>query len=320
MVCRSLAEIIMNNKGTSCTQPSAKEHYQQRKASCLSQRLFFCCFKRELFSFFIACILGMVVLLQNGNAQVSRDTAAIPDTWVDDSTHYSIIRLSRREGTNTSFYFHNNPFIHSRDGKTDWMLYYGSTEMGRQLFVVDLSTKRSTQLTYQHLPMIGEIVARKHREAIYQCGDTIFATHLDTRLTRVLFVFPDTAHGTITTINADETLLAGTFTSGDAEQAIMKQYPLKSQFFRRIFEAHIPHFLFTIDLQSNCLKVVHQENDWTNHVQFSPTDPYCLMYCHEGPWEKVDRIWTMDVRDGSHRLMHQRTMENEIAGHEFLVP
>jgi len=42
-----------------------------------------------------------------------------------------------------------------------------------------------------------------------------------------------------------------------------------------------------------------------------------LMYCHEGPWQKVDRIWTIHT-DGSHNeLMHKRTMFMEIAGHEL---
>jgi oligogalacturonide lyase len=41
------------------------------------------------------------------------------------------------------------------------------------------------------------------------------------------------------------------------------------------------------------------------------------MYCHEGPWQSVDRIWTIHT-DGTHNeLMHKRTMAMEIAGHEF---
>jgi oligogalacturonide lyase len=269
-----------------------------------------------LIAYFQICI-GEV---PQGRAQQSRSEAAIPDSWTDTSTGHRIVRLSRRQGTNSSFYFHNNPFIPSADGSRDLMLYYGTTGSGNQLFVVDLSTHRSTQLTHQSLPLTGEIVAREHREAIYQCGDTVFATHIDSRATRVLYVFPDSVHGTITSLNADETLLAGTFNTGNAKQAIVKQYPLKSQFFKRIYEAHIPHFLFVIDLHTGLLTVIHRENEWTNHVQFSPADPFRLMYCHEGPWEKVDRIWTIDVRDGSTRLMHRRTMENEIAGHEFWSP
>ena len=65
--------------------------------------------------------------LYDGYAKSSPDSVAIPDNWIDSSTGHTILRLSRREGENTSFYFHNNPFIRSADGTSDWMLYYGST-------------------------------------------------------------------------------------------------------------------------------------------------------------------------------------------------
>ncbi len=41
------------------------------------------------------------------------------------------------------------------------------------------------------------------------------------------------------------------------------------------------------------------------------------MYCHEGPWHKVDRIWTIRSDGTENLLRHQRTMAMEIAGHEF---
>ncbi|HJZ75143.1 MAG TPA: oligogalacturonate lyase family protein, partial [Vicinamibacterales bacterium] len=37
----------------------------------------------------------------------------------------------------------------------------------------------------------------------------------------------------------------------------------------------------------------------------------------EGPWHKVDRIWTIRTDGSNRRLMHERTMDMEIAGHEF---
>ncbi len=75
--------------------------------------------------------------------------------------------------------------------------------------------------------------------------------------------------------------------------------------------------LFTIDLRTGAIKVLLHSTDWVNHLLFSPTDPELLMYCHEGPWQKVDRIWTIHT-DGTHNtLIHKRTMFMEIAGHEF---
>src|SRR6185295_16979858 len=82
--------------------------------------------------------------------------------------------------------------------------------------------------------------------------------------------------------------------------------------------ARLPMVLYTLDIKKGDVKPFFKgEGNWLNHVQFSPMDPALLMYCHEGPWHKVDRIWTIRV-DGTHRrLMHPRTMEMEIAGHEF---
>ena len=44
------------------------------------------------------------------------------------------------------------------------------------------------------------------------------------------------------------------------------------------------------------------------------------MFCHEGPWHKVDRIWTIRTDGSGLRKIHTRTMDMEIAGHEFFSP
>jgi oligogalacturonide lyase len=44
------------------------------------------------------------------------------------------------------------------------------------------------------------------------------------------------------------------------------------------------------------------------------------MFCHEGPWHKVDRIWTIRTDGTRLRKIHTRTMDMEIAGHEFFNP
>jgi hypothetical protein len=71
------------------------------------------------------------------------------------------------------------------------------------------------------------------------------------------------------------------------------------------------------NVKTGTLKKIYSENAWFNHIQFSPVDPDLLMFCHEGPWHKVDRIWTINVNGGYPVLMHKRTMDMEIAGHEF---
>ena len=41
------------------------------------------------------------------------------------------------------------------------------------------------------------------------------------------------------------------------------------------------------------------------------------MFCHEGTWHEVDRIWTIRADGTGLKKMHTRTMNMEIAGHEF---
>ena len=41
------------------------------------------------------------------------------------------------------------------------------------------------------------------------------------------------------------------------------------------------------------------------------------MFCHEGPWHKVDRIWTIRTDGTGLTKQHTRQMDMEIAGHEF---
>src|SRR5439155_20510035 len=81
--------------------------------------------------------------------------------------------------------------------------------------------------------------------------------------------------------------------------------------------ARRPMALYTINVKTGDVKIVYESNDWLNHVQMSPTDPTLIMYCHEGPWHKVDRIWTIRTDGSNRKLMHERSMDMEIAGHEF---
>ena len=242
----------------------------------------------------------------------------MPDQWIDKDTGHKIIHLTSREGENRSFYFHNNLFLPAVSGQNEKMIFSGKVGENMQLFSVDMKTGKADQITNKK-EVTGEIVAVRSREVYYQCGDSVFASGIENHKTRLIYVFPESARGHITTLNADETLLAGALNSPE-EAEILKQYPEKKDFFNRIYDAKLRRTLFTIPAKGGNLKPVYSENAWLNHIQFSPTDPELLMFCHEGPWHKVDRIWTVNVNGGTPKLMHKRIIEGEIAGHEFFSP
>ena len=274
-----------------------------------------------LFIFACTTLIGQEVMSTGGKP--------MPDSWIDSATGHLVKRLTNRVGDNMSFYFHNNPFVGNE------MIFYGTDQYpvnqqraevkqetyninskNKQLYKIDLSSKRIQQLTTQALPMNGEIIGRKRQEIFYQIRDSIFSTHIETKKTTLIYVFPPDFKGSITCLNADEKLLGGTW-SDDSEKELFKKYPNKSSYFDIIYEAHLPRTLFTIDIQTGQLNKIFTDSAWLNHVQFSPTDPKLMMFCHEGPWHKVDRIWTIDVEKRVPVKMHTRTMDMEIAGHEW---
>jgi oligogalacturonide lyase len=112
-------------------------------------------------------------------------------------------------------------------------------------------------------------------------------------------------------VNADETLLAGSLVEEGAPPA-PREGGLEAR-----WAAKLPMALYTIDIASGAVKRIYRSTDWLNHVQFSPTDPTLLMFCHEGPWHNLDRIWTIRVDGTGLAKQHTRQMDMEIAGHEF---
>lgn len=252
-------------------------------------------------------------VLETGN-----DT--MPEVWIDKDTHHKVEKLTLRAGNNRSFYFHNNPFLPTKNSDGTLMVFYGNTsKKDKQFFTVNLETKETTQITNKKGNKKGEILGSKTRKVFFVTRDSIFATDIDTKTTTFIYKFPEDVIASVSSLNADETLLAGTLISKE-EEAIFKKHPTKRGYFDRIYEAKLERTLITINIETGKMEKIHSENAWLNHVQFSPTNPDLLMYCHEGPWHKVDRIWNIDVKTKVIKKIHERTVHREIAGHEFFSP
>jgi oligogalacturonide lyase len=237
--------------------------------------------------------------------------SALRDEWIDRDTSHRVVRLSRLPGTSESFYFHQNAF--TREG--DKMVFENRPPgESNRLCVLRLATRQVEPLTEPGT--FGGVVSRTSRQVYYQRQGALYTTHVDTRQTRLIGQLP--LRGSAPTVNADETLLAGAFTEPGGPR-IDRSGP-KSAWFDKIFEAQRPMRLYTISIAMGNTNEIYRYEGWINHFQFSPTDPALLMFCHEGPWHKLDRIWTIRTDGTGLRLMHPRSIPMEIAGHEFWSP
>lgn len=247
-------------------------------------------------------------------------------SWIDPGTGHRVIRLTNEPGSD-SFYFNENGY--TPDGKK--MVY--TTPEG--ISVLDLESKEAKPLVKG--PAKPIIVSHRSANLYYTqpsadpLVSTVWRVNIDTGENQKLVDLPRRAK--VSAINADETLAAGTFIEGDANAGgaydgtkpgakisatNMGEPEDKSERMAKRLAAKLPTTLFTIDLKSgNVFNLLEHSTDWLNHLQFSPADPALLMYCHEGSWQQVDRIWTIRTDGTQNQLVHKRMMEMEIAGHEW---
>lgn len=242
---------------------------------------------------------------------------APPKTWIEPRTGHRVIRVTDEPDT-ASLYFNDNSF--TPDGKE--MIF--TTPEG--VSALDLATYRTRHVIDGPVRVI--MVGHKTPRVFYLKGTerTLYATNLDTGETQRLAALPP--RGGIDTVNADETLAAGVRILGDGQdfggrpprggQAhSLVQAANKSKLMDIRLAARLPMEMYTIDLRTGERRVILHSTDWLNHLQFSPTDPSLLMYCHEGAWWKVDRIWLIRADGTGNMLVQNRTLGMEASGHEF---
>jgi len=310
-----------------------------------------------------AVALALVLLPLACLAQTKPGDPMPPRSWVDKDTGHRVWRLSD-EPNSGGFYFNINAY--TPDNKQ--MIYTAPDG----IHVMDMAT-RATKLLVANPPadpsastgprtpgVVHAMVAgHKTNSVFYTATNAAGVTSVykaDTNtgaITKLVDLpkIPNTSSMSVVSVNADETLVAGTYIDspptgkeygaaavpapaqpagaadnrvGSAVQGPHYQPTNKGQMMAVRLAARLPLVLFTLrlapgpnGLKPGTLKPLLHSTDWVNHLLFSPTDPQLLMYCHEGSWEKVDRIWMIHT-DGTHNtLIHKRTMANEIAGHEF---
>jgi len=251
---------------------------------------------------------------------VGAQTQDPPSDWIDPASGHRVIRMSKEPGT-SSFYFHQQSYTE----KGDKLVV--STKKG--LATIDLTTLGTSppkiEVIAQGKGGGNPIVGKKTRQVFYFAGGSLWATHIDTKETREIVKVPK-GYGPASGIalNADETLVASTaddptaktLAGGDDTTIPNSLFPPGTPIGRLVPRGK-SKVLFTINVQTGEIKRVLYSTDWLNHTQFSPTDPEQLLFCHEGTWDYVNRVWTIRADGSGAKLMHKRTMVNEIAGHEF---
>lgn len=270
--------------------------------------------------------LLLVSVLLAGCATATHPTAS--REWIDPATGHRVVQLSTEPGSE-SLYFNYNPF--TPDGKK---MVFTTTN---SIALVDLQTRAVEKIIEgrAHIIMVGHKTGKIYfgKTEIIDGVTNRWVSRVDPN-TKVVEKLLKVQRGQeVSTVNADETLLGGTivertdwgtneFFGGGPNRrndpaAIEAYRGRKGTMMEERLAKRYPMSLFFYDLKTGETKQVNRCTDWLGHLQFSPSDPTLLMFCHEGPWHKVDRIWTIRTDGSDLKLIHQRTQIMEIAGHEF---
>jgi oligogalacturonide lyase len=236
-----------------------------------------------------------------------------PTDWIDPATGHRVLRLSG-DGGGSSLYFHQNSYT----PKGDKLIF--DTRAG--IAVVDL-TKLGKEAVKAEVVVPGARAigtAFRTPDVYYRKSGAIYATNLESKAERKVA----TARGSV--VNADETLVVGFESDADAA-ARVKELGVPMLVTADLVDRNEPPgrlrpgarslAMVVTDIKSGAAKKIHYSTEWLNHLQASPADPNRLLFCHEGAWHQVDRVWTTRTDGKELRLMHKRTMKYEIAGHEF---
>ena len=256
-----------------------------------------------------------------------------PTDWVDPDTGHRIIRLSS-EDDSASLYFHQNSYT----PEGDRLIFDTPSGIG----AVDLTTLGSRPPKVELIVSNARALAasRKTREVYFFRNGKLCAANIDTHAVR------EVVQGRALAVNCDESFVVRTTYASDPSGKITapeprKILPQRERMFADKLKAGVPltpeeelaarkedrlsrrlanlssqAFVFT-NLKIGTVVTNGYQYAWLNHLQFSPTDPSLLIYCHEGTWHEVDRVWTIRTDGSDQRLRHRRSMDMEIAGHEF---
>jgi len=238
-------------------------------------------------------------------------------THIDRESGMKVRRLTGWKGHSTHPYFTENGWY---DNNTK-MLFMSDRHNTRNIHSIDIASGEISRLT--NMPTDGVDIAsslginRQRNEVYYMKSGQLFALSLETLETRLLYTKPEGFN-----FGGAKPLACGKYLVGalseDTSKRIYENTSAGYIGMRQKYMAKPDCRILRINLETNEIDEIWQENCWVGHVNPSPTQAHLLTFCHEGPWNLVDnRIWLLDLNTGKAVKVRERKAEGELVGHEY---
>ena len=256
----------------------------------------------------------------------------------DPLTGVEVIRLTDNKGVYDRPYFTSPQF--SGDGKfTVFVSDFTGTSrvknplapaIGKigfgELFLLELDTGKALQLTEGEAIKMGHgahaMLREDGKKAYYYSNEYVKEVDCETLQSRELMEIPATYNFHSLSASKDCRYIAF---------SVVEEIPLLSACFANANSDAAPgsreryfneprSLVFRYDLESDKAEVITGGHARLTHVSLKPDDAVWMLYCHDGPWYLVQRMWMARVSaDESKPLMVQQK-GLEAVGHEFFTP
>ncbi len=198
-----------------------------------------------------------------------------------------------------------------------------SSRTGReQFYMLGLADGRAVQLTADDDVHSG-CLDGMNRRAFYFAGRTLKAVGLDDLVEQELMEVPSGFIPASLTCTHDGRYLAFTMVElADAELCTARfeaEFSGGSKGFREKFFRYPSSVIIRYDMETQTGYAVTGELRRMTHVIIHPLDADIILFCHEGPWHLVQRMWVANVATDEVHPLIETKRHLERVGHEFFT-
>ncbi len=253
----------------------------------------------------------------------------------DPITGVEVVRITDNKALYDRPYFTTPQF--SADGKytvfvsdfthTSIVLNADAPAIGKigfgELFLLDIEKGEALQVTQGEAIKMGHgahaMLAKDGKMAYYYSNEYLKCVNLETLESEELMWVPFTYNFHSLTCTDDGRYIG--FTVVEEVPLITSQFtdPLSglSKGFRERFFKQPSSLVIRFDMETRKGEVVTGGHERITHTSFKPDDGDYMVFCHDGPWDLVQRMWTVRVSTDEVVPLVEQQKHLERMVHEF---
>ena len=243
------------------------------------------------------------------------------ETYKDQKSGRKITRLTQN-GDNYHFYFTENSFTQGDEE----IIYQHSeipfNEKGSfvDLYSMDLKTGIRTQLTdfktqFKSVASFGFTKSIDSKIIIFVTDGDLY--RLDRESNNIYQIYKTPRDFVITGLSIS-------YDSRYVAISLCEKIEFKREFAKSNYDGFVEKFygfkrgmIVVLNADGSNAQIVFQDTHEPGHVQFAPDSNEFLMFCHEGPWNRVQqRIWILNLITRTAEPCFRQKEEDSV-GHEF---